>query len=82
MLCRWNCVVYALTVEEKDRQWSNFKERYADPLFTLLLDYIQKEWLDNCLEKFLYCYTSQYLYLNEIATSRTEGVYWLLKQDL
>ncbi|KAJ5243941.1 hypothetical protein N7489_004037 [Penicillium chrysogenum] len=40
MLRRWNRVVYALTIEEKDREWTNFKERYVDPLFTPLLDYI------------------------------------------
>jgi hypothetical protein len=82
MLHRWNLVGYATTLEEKDQQWSNFKERYADPLFTPLLNYIQKEWLDDCPERFLHCYTEQYLHLNEIATCRIESAHWLLKQDL
>ena len=84
MLYRWNRVIYTIIFEEKDRQWSNFKARYTDPssLFTPLLDYIQKEQLDNCPERFLHYYTAQYLHLNEIATSRTESAHQLLKQGL
>lgn len=82
MLQRWNRVVYAVTFEEKDRQWSDFKERYTPPLFLPLLEHIQKEWIDDCQEHFLHCYTSQYLHLNELATSRTESAHWLLKSSL
>ncbi|KAJ5582986.1 hypothetical protein N7535_001606 [Penicillium sp. DV-2018c] len=37
---------------------------------------------DDCPETFLHCYTSEYLCLNEIATSHTESAHWLLKKDL
>ncbi|KAJ6142420.1 hypothetical protein N7471_001873 [Penicillium samsonianum] len=82
MLKRWNRVVFALTIDDFNTQWAVFKERYADPIFSPLLDYIQAEWIDDYPEKFLHFHTKQYLHLNEIATSRTEGGHWLLKQDL
>jgi hypothetical protein len=65
-----------------NQQWEYFKEKYNDPIFQPLIEYIQKEWLNDCPERFLHCYTSEYLHLGEIATSRTEGAHWLLKQDL
>lgn len=43
---------------------------------------IQDEWLNDCPERFLHIHTAQYLHLNEVATSRTEGAHWLLKQEL
>jgi dimeric dUTPase (all-alpha-NTP-PPase superfamily) len=52
------------------------------PFSPPLLEYIRKEWLNDCLKRFLHYYTSQYLYLNKIATSYTKGAHWLLKQDL
>lgn len=82
MLRHWNRVVYATTVKAMNHQWELFKERYKDPIFQLLVDYIEKEWLYNCPERFLYIHTAHYLHLREIATSRTESAHWLLKQDL
>ncbi|KAJ5316909.1 hypothetical protein N7508_001417 [Penicillium antarcticum] len=82
MLKRWIRVVYAITAEEREEKWKQFKERYEEPIFEPLLEYLQSEWLDDCPEYFLHEYTSEYLHLNEISTSRTEGAHWLLKQDL
>ncbi|OGE47089.1 hypothetical protein PENARI_c066G04429 [Penicillium arizonense] len=82
MLKLWIRIVYAITAEEREEKWKQFNERYKEPIFEPLLDYLRSEWLDDCPEYFLYEYTSEYLHLNEISTSRTEGAHWLLKQDL
>ena len=82
MLKRWIGVVYAVTTEERQERWKQLQECYKEPIFEPLLEYLQSEWLDDCPEYFLHEYTSEYLHLNEISTSRTEGAHWLLKQDL
>ena len=82
MLRRWTRIVFATTYNKFKYYWESFKERYSDPIFQLLIQYIQSEWIDNYPEQFLHFYTKHYLYLNKIATSRTEGAYQLLKQDL
>lgn len=82
MLRRWNCVVYANTIPDYERTWSWFKTQYSDPLFDSLIAYIQCEWLDDCSERFLHCYTGRLLHLMLRSTSSTESAYWLLKQDL
>lgn len=82
MLQHWSRVVFATTYEEFKHHWESFKEHYSDPIFQPLVEYIQSEWIDDYPEQFLHFHTKQYLHLNEIATSRTEGGHWLLKQDL
>lgn len=33
MLRRWERVLQANTIEDKDLRWSQFKQRYSEPLF-------------------------------------------------
>lgn len=83
MLQRWIRVVYAESLIETQERWRQFKWQYSEPLFEDFLCYIDSYWLnEETSQRFLHCFTSKYLHLGEVSTSRNESAHWALKRGL
>ena len=84
MLTSWYCVVNAITFEEKDNAWRDFKHKYRHPIWALLIEYLRSEWLETRTARhFLHVYTKNVLHLdNNTMTSRDEGAHSMIKRDL
>ena len=77
----WMNVVNADSFVEKNRAWDFFKRGYKD--IDGFLAYMEKEWMDmKTSQRFLRCFTKNYLHLGNSATSRNEATHWILKQEL
>ena len=84
MLTSWYCVVNAITFEEKDSAWRDFKHKYRHPIWAPLIEYLRSEWLETRTARhFLHVYTTKnILHLDNTTTSRDEGAHSMIKRDL
>jgi hypothetical protein len=83
MLAEWWKVLRAATPAELTKEWKNFKAKYSDNIFTPLVNYIKKEWLNKATKRqILFCYTNSSLHFDMRTTSRGEGSHARLKKDL
>ncbi|KAJ5279228.1 hypothetical protein N7478_007160 [Penicillium angulare] len=78
----WHEIVTALTPQDFEQKWQEFQQTYCHEIFSKLIRYIQKEWLNPIYAKmFLHHYTRHYFHFGEVATSRNESAHWAFKRD-
>jgi hypothetical protein len=75
-----NKVIYQKTRDDLYNEWKKFKLLYKT--YGLFLSYMEKDWLySRHAKSWLPCYLNDYLYFDQISTSRNEGSHWVLKRD-